>query len=163
VSPRSSGTPRLSVITPLFNCLGRTQAMLSSLRASVPAGVSYEVILVDDGSTDGTREWLAGLREPYRVVLNERNLGFGAATNRGAAVARGRILALLNNDLVLRRGWLPPMLWALRLLGRRAGLVGNVQIDASSGEVDHAGIFVNEKGYPTRCQSSCARGAGRSP
>ena len=148
MSPRSSGTPRMSVITPLFNCLGRTQAMLASLRESIPARVSYEVILVDDGSTDGTREWLAGLREPYRVILNERNMGFGAATNRGAAAARGRILALLNNDLVLGRGWLPPMLWALRLLGWRAGLVGNVQFDAASGTVDHAGIFVNEKGKP---------------
>ena len=131
--PRSSGTPRLSVITPLFNCLDRTQAMLASLRESIPRGVSYEVILVDDGSTDGTREWIAGLGEPFRVILNERNLGFGAATNRGRRVARGRILALLNNDLVLSRGWLAPMLWALRLLGRRAGLVGNVQIDAAYG------------------------------
>ena len=148
MSPRSSGTPRLSVITPLFNCLGRTQAMLASLRESIPQGIRYEVILVDDGSTDGTREWIAGLGEPYRVLLNDRNLGFGAATNRGASVARGRILALLNNDLVLRRGWLPPMLGALRLLGWRAGLVGNVQFDAASGAVDHAGIFVNEKGKP---------------
>jgi GT2 family glycosyltransferase len=148
VSTRSHGTPRLSVITPLFNCLSRTQAMLASLRESIPSGVSYEVILVDDGSTDGTRGWLAGLGEPCRVILNERNLGFGAATNRGAAAARGEVLALLNNDLVLRRGWLSPMLWALALLGRRAGLVGNLQIDAASGKVDHAGIFVNPKGKP---------------
>jgi O-antigen biosynthesis protein len=148
VPPRSSGPPRLSVVTPLYNCLDRTKAMLESLRASLPRGLSYEVVLVDDGSTDGTREWLAGLGEPFRVVLNERNLGFGGATNRGAAVARGGILALLNNDLVLGRGWLPPMLRALRLLGRRAGIVGNIQVDASSGEVDHAGIFVNEKGKP---------------
>jgi GT2 family glycosyltransferase len=122
--------------------------MLESLRESIPAGVSYEVILVDDGSTDGTREWLAGLGGAYRVILNKRNLGFGAATNRGADIARGKVLALLNNDLVLRRGWLPPMLWALRLLGRRAGLVGNVQFDAASGAVNHAGIFVNEKAKP---------------
>jgi len=84
---RSSGTPRLSVITPLFNCLGRTQAMLSSLRASIPGSIRYEVILVDDASTDGTREWIAGLGEPCRVILNERNMGFGAATNRGAGHA----------------------------------------------------------------------------
>ncbi len=140
--------PRISVVTPLYNCLAHTQAMVASLRRSMPPWVSYEIILVDDGSTDGTREWLAGLGEPFRVVLNERNLGFAAATNRGAAVARGRILALLNNDLVLRRGWLRPMMNALRLLGWRAGLVGNVQLNASTLEVDHAGIQVNLKGKP---------------
>lgn len=144
----STRRPLLSVVTPLYNCLPLTQAMVASLRATMPAGVSYEVILVDDCSTDGTREWLAGLGEPFRVVLNERNLGFGAATNRGAAVARGEVLALLNNDLVLRPGWLRPMLVALRTLGARAGVVGNVQLNASTGEVDHAGIVLDDKCKP---------------
>jgi GT2 family glycosyltransferase len=148
VSTRRPGNPRLSVVTPLFNCLAHTQAMVESLRASIPARIPVEIILVDDGSTDGTREWLAGLREPFRVVLNERNLGFGASTNRGAALARAPVLALLNNDLVLRRGWLGPMLGALGSLGSGAGLVGNVQINAASREVDHAGIGVNLKGKP---------------
>lgn len=148
MSPRSTGTPQVSVITPLFNCLARTQAMVESLRATMPRGVSYEIILVDDGSTDGTHEWLKGLGEPFQVILNERNMGFGAASNRGAAVARGRILALLNNDLVLCRGWFRPMLRTLRALGPTAGIVGNVQLDASSRDVDHAGIFVNHKGKP---------------
>jgi GT2 family glycosyltransferase len=144
---RSPPRPLLSVVTPLYNCLPLTRAMVESLRATL-AGVDHEVILVDDCSTDGTRDWLAGLGEPYRVVLNERNLGFGAATNRGAAAARGEVLALLNNDLVLRPGWLGPMLFALRTLGSRAGVVGNVQLNASTGEVDHAGIVLDEKCKP---------------
>jgi len=149
VSSRSPAPPYLSVITPLYNCLPLSQAMVRSLQASIPSWVSYEVILVDDCSTDGTRDWLAGLGAPFRVVLNEENLGFGASTNRGAALARGRVLALLNNDLVLRRGWLGPMLWTLRFLGLRAGLVGNVQLNAATLEVDHAGIVVdNEKCKP---------------
>ncbi|HEY5227474.1 MAG TPA: glycosyltransferase family 2 protein [Opitutaceae bacterium] len=143
-----SPPPRLSVVTPLFNCLDRTQAMVESLRGSMPDWLSYEVILVDDGSTDGTREWLSTLGEPYRVVLNERNMGFGASTNRGAAVARGRILALLNNDLVLAPGWLGPMINALNELGAEAGLVGNVQLSAATREVDHAGIVIDRKGKP---------------
>ena len=122
--------------------------MVESLRATMPAGLAFEVILVDDGSTDGTRDWLAGLGEPFRIVLNERNLGFGGATNRGAAIARGPVLALLNNDLVLRDGWIEPMLRALRHLGSRAGVIGNVQYDASMESVDHTGIFINLKGKP---------------
>jgi GT2 family glycosyltransferase len=122
--------------------------MVESLRATMPRGLPHEIILVDDGSTDGTREWLAGLGEPFRVILNERNLGFGAATNRGASAARGRILALLNNDLVLRRGWLQPMLRALYSLGPTAGLVGNVQVESAARRVDHAGIYFNRKCKP---------------
>jgi len=159
VAKRTAGTPQLSVITPLFNCLGYSQAMIASLRASLPAGLSHEIILVDDGSTDGTREWLAGLGEPFRVILNERNLGFGAATNRGAAQARGRVLALLNNDLVFPPGWLRPMLGALRSLGRRAGIVGNVQFNADSLELDHAGIQVNLKGKPEHDRQPPSRAA----
>ncbi len=148
MSTRSPGTPRISVITPLFNCLDLTRAMVEGLRRSIPRRIAYEIILVDDGSTDGTRNWLATLGEPFRIVLNERNLGFGAATNRGAAVARGRILALLNNDLVLGRGWLDPMLSALESLGPRVGFVGNIQVNAATREVDHAGIYFNRKCKP---------------
>jgi GT2 family glycosyltransferase len=156
-----SPTPRLSVVVPLFNCLPLTQAVVAGLRATLPASLPYEVIFVDDGSTDGTREWLATLPPPFVVVLNERNLGYGAANNRGAERARGEYLALLNNDLVLTPGWLEPMLAAHRALGPKAGLVGNVQRDARTGAVDHAGIFINAKGKPEhdrRMPSAWARG-----
>lgn len=144
----SSRTPRLSVITPLFNCLAHTQAMVASLRSSIPDWIGYEVILVDDGSTDGTREWLATLGEPFRVVLNEKNVGFAVSSNRGAAMAKGRILAFLNNDLILAPGWLSPMINALNDLGSEGGLVGNVQVNTATREVDHAGIVVDRNGKP---------------
>jgi GT2 family glycosyltransferase len=137
---------QVSFVIPLYNCLPLTQAMVASLQASLPAGLGHEIILVDDGSTDGTRAWLATLRAPFQVVLNERNLGYAAANNRGAALARGEILALLNNDLVLSPGWLEPMLAAQRSLGARAGLIGNVQLSVATGAVDHAGMFLNVKG-----------------
>ncbi|WP_414663876.1 glycosyltransferase family 2 protein [Horticoccus sp. 23ND18S-11] len=165
-SPTSSVAPtpppRLSVVVPLYNCLALTQAMLASLQATVPAGLRYEVILVDDGSTDGTRAWLQTLRDrppaaaaapEFHVVLNDRNLGYAAANNRGARLARGEWLALLNNDLILLPGWLEPMLAALTALGERAGLVGNVQLDAASGAVDHAGLVVNVTGKPVHARA----------
>jgi len=133
---------------PLFNCLPFTQAMLKSLRESLPEDLDHEIILVDDGSTDGTREWLAGLGGSFRIVLNDGNLGYATANNRGAAVAQGGLLLLLNNDLLLPRGWIEPLLAAHRSLGARAGLVGNVQFEASSHAVDHAGLFINHKGKP---------------
>lgn len=147
--PAPGPAPRVSVVVPLFNCLPLTQAMLASLRVTMPASLPHEVILVDDGSTDGTREWLRTLAAPVRVILNEHNLGYAAANNRGAALARGPDLLLLNNDLVLRPGWLPPMLSAQAALGARAGLVGNVQHTVATGAIDHTGILVTAKGKPT--------------
>lgn len=139
---------QVSFIIPLFNCLELTKACVASLQATLPRAVTYEIILVDDGSTDGTRAWLGSLGAPFRVVLNERNLGYAAANNRGAAIAQGDVLALLNNDLVLTPGWFEPMLRAVKKLGARAGMVGNVQRNVRSGAVDHTGIFINLKGKP---------------
>jgi O-antigen biosynthesis protein len=144
---------QVSFIIPLYNCLPLTQAMAASLQATLPAGLTHEIILVDDGSSDGTREWLSTLRAPFRVVLNERNLGYAIANNRGAAVAQGELLALLNNDLVLLPRWLEPMLDAHRDLGPRAGIVGNVQRDARTGEIDHAGIVINLQGKPEHARA----------
>lgn len=144
---------QVSFIVPLFNCLDLTQAMFASLQATIPRGLPHEIIFVDDGSTDGTRTWLATLAPPVRVVLNDRNLGYAGANNRGASVASGRLLVLLNNDLVLTRRWLEPMLSAHRRLGARAGMIGNVQLDARTRAPDHTGIFINLKAKPEHNRS----------
>lgn len=122
--------------------------MLASLRATLPPGVTHEIIFVDDGSTDGTREWLATLGGyPFSILLNDKNLGYAAANNRGAAQARGNLLVLLNNDLVLTPNWLEPMLAVHRSLAN-PGAIGNIQLNFESGQIDHAGIFINAKGKP---------------
>lgn len=138
---------KVSFIIPLYNCLPLTQAMLASLRETLPPGLECEIILVDDGSTDGTREWLKDLPAPCRSILNAKNLGFAGACNRGANSATGDLLFFLNNDLVLLPRWLEPMLAAFDRFSA-AGLVGNVQLNAASGVVDHAGIYFNHQGKP---------------
>ena len=137
----------VSFVIPLYNGLAFTQAMLATLRETLPRDEASEIIFVDDGSTDGTRAWLAGLAAPdVRVLLNERNLGYAGANNRGAAAARGEWLALLNNDLLLAPGWLEPLLAVGRRLGPRAGLIGNVQRRVADGAIDHAGIVATPRG-----------------
>lgn len=138
---------KISFVVPLYNGLPLTHAMLSSLRATLPAGLAHEIVLIDDGSTDGTRAWLATLGAPVRVLLNERNSGFAATCNRGAAAAEGEILFFLNNDLELLPGWIEPI---LEVFAQRpeAGLVGNVQLNFSTGAIDHAGIAFDAKGKP---------------
>ncbi len=72
-----------------------------------------ELIVVDNRSEDETRQRLAELRD-VEVILNRRNLGFGPATNQGAARARAPYLLLLNSDAFVHAGWLGPLLEAFR-------------------------------------------------
>lgn len=137
---------QVSFVIPAFNQLAFTQACLASLKSTLPP-LAHEIILIDDGSTDGTRDFLRELPPPFVVLLNERNLGYAASNNRAARAAQGEFLALLNNDLVLQPGWLEPMLAAFSR-SPRAGIVGNIQLDAESGEVDHTGIVYRDGGYP---------------
>lgn len=118
--------------------------MLASLRATMPADLAYEIILIDDCSTDGTRAWLATLLDPrVKTLLNPRNLGYAKSNNAAAAVASAPILALLNNDLLFEPCWLEPMLGVLRSPELNAALVGNVQVRVADGEIDHAGVSLN--------------------
>ena len=148
---------QVSFIIPLFNNLALTRACVASLQATLPASLTHEIILVDDGSTDATRAWLSTLGPPFRVVLNDRNLGYAAANNRAITHARGDVLALLNNDLVFLPRWLEPMLGAHRSLADRAGLIGNIQLDARTGAIDHTGIIINQQGKPVHDRALPAR------
>ena len=138
---------QVSIITPLFNRLDLTRVYLESLERTLRRW-QYEVIFVDDGSTDGTREFLQTLSEPrYRVVLNEQGLGFAANNNFAARLARAPLLCLLNNDTVLLPRWLEPMARLARLLPDVA-CVGNVQREPVSGLIDHYGFYFREDGVP---------------
>jgi GT2 family glycosyltransferase len=137
---------KLSVVTALYNCLDHTKAFLNSLEHSC-FGRNYEVILVDDGSTDGTRDFLRTLNSKFRVIEMPENGGYAKANNVGARAAQGEVLVFLNNDIILLPGWLEPMLAALKHLPD-AGLIGNIQINAKNGLVDHCGVFFDWNGLP---------------
>ncbi|MEO6003609.1 MAG: glycosyltransferase [Opitutus sp.] len=151
---------QVSFIIPVYNQLAYTQACLASLKATLPAGLTHEIILVDDASTDSSRDFLRELAPPHLVLLNERNLGYSASNNRAARIAQGDILALLNNDLVLQPGWFEPMLAAFTQFPR-AGLVGNIQVTADSAQVDHAGVVFRDGGYPVHHRESLAQAQSR--
>jgi len=99
----------ISFIVPAHNeqaCLGRT---LSAIHTSAKAvGRPYEVIVVDDGSTDGTPAMLAGMKtSPVDLtVIRQGQSGPALARNRGAAVATGEVLAFLDDDTLAPPGWL---------------------------------------------------------
>ena len=112
----------ISIIIPVFNQLRFTQGCLASLQEHQETE-RFEVIVVDDCSTDETAESIP--RMPGLVYLrNEANSGFIASCNRGAQKARGNYLIFLNNDTLVRRGWLTP-LFDTFAEEPRAGIVGS--------------------------------------
>ena len=136
---------QVSIITSLFNRLELTRPYLQSLERTL-AGWEYEIILVDDVSTDGTREFLAGLTDPrHRVVLNAAKGSFAANNNAGAQLARAPLLCFLNNDILLLPGWLEPMARLARRVPDVA-VVGNVQREPVSGLIDHYGCSFDAGG-----------------
>ncbi len=89
---------------------------------------NFEVIVIDNASTDGTPEYLQEAEKIFpnlRVVLNDKNLGFAAANNIGLKMATGDYLVLLNNDTVISRGWMTSLLRHLHT-DPEIGLVGPV-------------------------------------
>ncbi|HEX2163539.1 MAG TPA: glycosyltransferase [Thermoanaerobaculia bacterium] len=100
--------PDFSVVVPTFDRLDVLPEVLAALEGQAGAP-DFEVIVVDDGSTDGSGEWLAERARTARVplaVLRQPNRGPAAARNAGVAAARGRRVAFLGDDTVPSTGWL---------------------------------------------------------
>ncbi len=113
VSPRSraarEAAPRVSIVVPVFNKVELTRQCFAALAGTTPRDL-YEVLVVDNASTDGTREFLGSLSRPDRAIVNEENRGFVGACNQGIEASRGEWVLFLNNDTEPRQGWLEALL-----------------------------------------------------
>ena len=100
-----------------------------------PAGLGTD--RVDNGSTDGTGAYLAGVRDmstvPVTVVSNATNLGFPAAVNQGLRLARGEYLVMLNNDVVVTDGWLDQL---IALVNAKRGPSAETAASTCAGDVN---------------------------
>jgi GT2 family glycosyltransferase len=137
--------PVVSIIIPAWNNIELNRQCLESLYRTAGA-VPHEVIVVDNGSTDGSAQLFDGEERAARLraIRNSSNLGFARACNQGARAAEGEFLLFLNNDIVALPGWLEPL---LACAGRheRAGAVGS-KLLYPDGTVQHAGVAFTASG-----------------
>lgn len=100
-----------TVIVPTYNQAGSIGACLASLMAQTLAADRYEVLVVDDGSTDDTSGIVAGFGAPVRAIRLPRNRGRSAARNIGLREARAERVVFIDSDVVVREDFLE---WHLR-------------------------------------------------
>ncbi|MBI5820923.1 MAG: glycosyltransferase [Verrucomicrobia bacterium] len=150
LSPRSSGDasaqdekPDFSIIIPTLNNLALTKQCLQAIRETA-APCQYEIIVVDNGSTDGSAAFFAEGEKlgRLRVVTNKPGRNYSASNNQGAALARGKYLVFLNNDTKPLTGWLQ----ALRETFEADPAVGvqGGKLLYPNGTIQHAGIVYGQ-------------------
>ena len=135
---------KVSIIVVSYNGLQETTAPCLKSVFEKTTFPEYEVVVVDNHSTDGTPEFLAGLagREPrLKILLNPSNRGFAGGNNDGIRTAEGDVLVLLNSDTMVTEGWLERLTVYLEnhpsagLVGPVSNAVGNEQRIHTEGRI----------------------------
>ncbi|MHB1133149.1 MAG: glycosyltransferase family 2 protein [Chloroflexota bacterium] len=144
--PGQSPACRCSIVIPAFNKWFYTRMCLLGLSQTLAGRFDFEVIIVDNASTDETADRLRELALPYRVLTNSQNLGFARACNQGAAAATGEYLLFLNNDTVPTEGWLDALLRVAEG-GVGVGIVGS-KLLYPDGTIQHAGVAISDELIP---------------
>ena len=119
----------VSIIILTFNQLDYTIACIESIRRYTQ-DIPYEIIIVDNQSTDGTREWLNNQAD-IKVIYNKENYGFPKGCNQGVEIAEGDSLLFLNNDTIVTENWLSQMVDCL-YSDHEIGAVGPVTNNCSN-------------------------------
>jgi N-acetylglucosaminyl-diphospho-decaprenol L-rhamnosyltransferase len=108
-----SRDPELSILIVSWNCRDLIGPCLQSIE-DAPDAVTREIIVVDNGSLDGTPDYVREFRPDVRVIALGENHGFGAANNIAFGSARGQFILLLNPDTLVRPGMMARMIATLR-------------------------------------------------
>ncbi|GAC1313688.1 MAG: hypothetical protein NVSMB2_01990 [Chloroflexota bacterium] len=126
-----SDRPLVSIIILTYNQLEYTRLCVDSVLRHTH--IPYELIFIDNASTDGTIDYLRTLPD-VKIVANAHNLGYAAGNNQGLALARGAFVLLLNNDAIVTDGWLERLVASMRrdprvgIAGPRSNYVAGAQL-----------------------------------
>lgn len=134
-----------TIIMPLYNNIALTRTAIDKVYANSPAELDWQLIMVDNASTDATVE-----ERPRdsrsRILRNGRNEGFARACNQGAMLADGDILVFLNNDTEVQPGWLEALVDELDR-HEETGLAG-ARLLYPDGTIQHAGVAIGRDLVP---------------
>jgi GT2 family glycosyltransferase len=144
-----------SIIIPTYKNLGLTKKCLDAVKKNTQG--DYEVIVVDDNSSDGTAKYLQ-TQDSVKVIINTKNLGFAKNCNSGARESVGDILVFLNNDTEVHAGWLEAIERAFEK-DDRVGAVG-VKLLFPDGTIQHAGVVISPDKTPRHIYYKAAEGIG---
>ena len=136
VFPMPSEKPGVSILIPAYNQLTYTLNCLKSIAENTDG--DYEVVVIDDASTDETARVLSKVKNLH-LIVNEQNMGFIESCNRGARASKGKHILFLNNDTMVAKGWLPPLLELIRR--KDVGAVGSMLV-YPDGTLQEAGSIV---------------------
>jgi GT2 family glycosyltransferase len=134
--------PQASIIIPTWNGRAFIEDCLNSLLSQDYP--DFEVIVVDNASTDGTADFVAEKYPTVRLIRNERNLGFSGGVNIGLAQAAGEILVLLNQDTLVEPTWLKELIQGM-LTDDKIGIGGCKILDWSGEKIWHTGVVLDEE------------------
>ena len=136
---------KVVIITPVYNKVEYTRQLISSLQ-NTDSGVEYKLVIVDNASKDGTKDFLIpenfkGLEAPI-AITNKKNKGFSIANNQGVDYVKSLgvpYYCFLNNDTIVTDGWLKEMVDCMERHAK-AVIIGAKLIHPGTGRIQHAGV-----------------------
>jgi len=139
--------PLATIVILTFNALKYTKKTVESvLRNTI---YPYEIIFVDNNSTDGTPDYLKRVINDYpifKLIQNSENKGFAAGNNQGVEIASGKYILLLNNDVLVADGWLTNLVSAIDL-DDHIGMVGPITNHISGRQMITEIPYKNDAGF----------------
>ncbi len=143
VNQTNEKAKQVSIILPVYNNARLTGDCLKALVQNTQYP-NYEVIIIDNNSTDNTGALLKTLVGDVTVITNQDNLGFAKACNQGAKAAAGDCLVFLNNDTIPQKGWLTALVHCIQQ-HPDAGIVGS-KLLYPDGTIQHCGAAMRYDG-----------------
>jgi len=143
--------PLISVIILNWNGIRHLGSCLDALSAQTYSPV--EAIVVDNGSTDGSLEWVRTHSPGVRLIENGKNLGFGGGMNIGIHAARGRYVMILNNDTRLDPGCVGALKESIEKDENYGACASKILLEEEGDRIDAAGIAI--------CPDGLSIGRGR--
>ncbi|MHB1679699.1 MAG: glycosyltransferase family 2 protein [bacterium] len=151
----------ISIIIPVYNNIEYTKNCLNSIFKNHPL-VNFEIIIADNGSNDGTKEYLEKLKKNIdgiaevnnsgkfniiNIISNNENLGFAKACNQAAKIANGKYLLFLNNDTYVLKGAIDELFNTIEKAGDSCGIAGSLLLYPDK-TVQHAGVVFDAGSRP---------------